>query len=396
MNPTKKYLVALGGIQSGHFGTAEQLLRELVAEAPSAAVHNSLGFVLEVTGRRDQAEAQFRAALALDPTHRDARLNVALRVLGRGDLLQGFALFEHRWVGQTTKWPRWRGEPLAGRTIALYAEMGFGDAIQFARYVPMVAALGARVVLVLDPPLDRLARLFATLPATITAEHELDGWQVDYCAALMDLPQRFGTSLQTIPAAIPYLHGDPAFMADVLAFMPGLRVGLCWAGECRADPVAAALDRRRSMSLETMAPLLEVPGCSFVSLQLGPPADQVRDFPQVRDVAHRLRDWSDTANLVAGLDLVIVVDTAVAHLAGALGRPVWLLSRYDGCWRWLEHRSDSPWYPTMRIFRQPAPGDWCTVIADVASFLSQYAFAPCENELSANENFSCFDAWQFR
>jgi hypothetical protein len=162
--------------------------------------------------------------------------------------------------------------------------------------------------------------------------------------------------------------------------MPGLKVGLVWAGKSRTEqPVAAATDRRRSMRLADLARLFQVPGCTFVSLQLGPPAAQMRSPPfgaALLDVSARISDWADTAGLIMGLDLVIAVDTAVAHLAGALGRPVWLLNRFDSCWRWLLHRDDSPWYPTMRLFRQTSPGDWADVVARVEQALRERAADP--------------------
>jgi hypothetical protein len=183
--------------------------------------------------------------------------------------------------------------------------------------------------------------------------------------------------MATIPASVPYLHADPLPWADFLADQPGLKVGLVWAGKSRAaQPHAVAIDKRRSMPLTDMMPLLSVPGCSFVSLQLGPPASQLRALPggvQLHDVSSRLNDWTDTAGLIAGLDLVITVDTAVAHLAGALGKPVWMLNRFDSCWRWSLGRDDTPWYPTMRQFRQTSRGDWLGVIERVRDALERRA-----------------------
>jgi glycosyl transferase family 9 (putative heptosyltransferase) len=197
----------------------------------------------------------------------------------------------------------------------------------------------------------------------------------DYHCPLLSLPLAFGTIMQTIPAAVPYLSGDPTPWADFLAGLPGLKVGLVWAGKSRtAQPHAVAIDKRRSMRLTDMAPLLRVPGCSFVSLQCGPPASQmhaVTDAKALHDVAGQIEDWADTAGLISGLDLVISVDTAVAHLAGALGRPVWMLNRFDSCWRWLMGRDDTPWYPTMRLFRQTSRGDWARVLERVERALEE-------------------------
>jgi hypothetical protein len=184
----------------------------------------------------------------------------------------------------------------------------------------------------------------------------------------------FGTTETNIPARVPYLEADLDAMVGFEAALGetrGLRVGLVWAGERRAgQPRAAAIDRRRSMSLADMAPLGDVPGCVFVSLQLGPPAKQLAEAPfPLLDLTDRLTDFAATAALIEVLDLVITVDTAVAHVAGALGKPVWLLNRFDGCWRWPRDRDDSAWYPTLRQFRQSIPGDWGEVMRRVAAAL---------------------------
>ena len=199
----------------------------------------------------------------------------------------------------------------------------------------------------------------------------------DLHCPLMSLPLAFETSVETIPGGVPYLAADPAAVAAWDALLParrdaaGPRVGLVWAGGARPhQPRAAAIDRRRSVRLADMAPLGAVPGAVFVSLQVGPPAKQAETSPfPLIDVTDRLTDFADTAALIETLDLVIAVDTAVAHLAAAQGKPVWLLSRFDSCWRWFKDRNDSPWYPTLRLFRQTAPGDWAGVIARVAEAL---------------------------
>jgi hypothetical protein len=199
----------------------------------------------------------------------------------------------------------------------------------------------------------------------------------DYHCPLLSLPFAFGTNLQTIPAPASYLRGDPSQWAGILDALPGLKIGLVWAGKSRtAQPHAVAIDKRRSMRLADMAPLLFIPGCSFVSLQLGPPAAQMQTLPEgavLLDVSGRMHDWADTADLIRGLDLVIAVDTAVAHLAAALGRPVWMLNRFDSCWRWFLDRDDTPWYPSMRQFRQTARGDWAGVIERVQQALTERA-----------------------
>ena len=223
-----------------------------------------------------------------------------------------------------------------------------------------------------------LARLLASLKGG--AEIVVTGDPLppfDVHCPLMSLPLALGTTLETIPATVPYLAADAprvAFWRQRLAALPGRPVGLVWAGAPRRHhPDAHAIDRRRSMRLEHLAPLAAVPGVSFVSLQKGDAAAQAR-LPgvglQLHDFTTELNDFADTAALVAALDLVIAVDTAVAHLAGALGKPVWILNRFDAAWRWLLGREDSPWYPTARLFRQPAPGDWDGVVGEVRESLA--------------------------
>lgn len=366
---------------AGQPAEAEALFRQaLRLGVDPVRAKGNLALALLDQARPEDAAAHGRDALAMDPGSASARVNHALALLTLGRLEEAWPDYEARWSVTTmadplpvTGRPRWSGQPLDGQTVLVYAEQGFGDVIQFCRYVPMLAAAGGRVVLVVPRALRRLMR---GLDGVATLLTEADGPlpHFDYHCPLMGLPLGFGTTLATVPGAVPYLRADPRDWRDVLDGMAGLKVGLVWAGKARtAQPQAVAIDRRRSMRLATLAPLLDVAGCAFVSLQLGPPAGQAAGQPGLRDVAGRLDDWADTAGLIAGLDLVIAVDTAVAHLAGALGRPVWLLNRYDSCWRWMLDRPDSPWYPSMRIFRQRRPGDWDEVIARVRAALADLA-----------------------
>ena len=253
--------------------------------------------------------------------------------------------------------------------LVIFADDVYGDSLQFVRYVPMVLARGAHVTLFVPSPLLRLLR--ASLPGIEVVDRLLETAAFDFQVPMRSLPGLFGTTLQTIPASTPYLLADPAAAAAWsrrLAAMPERKVGLVWAG-ARGRP----FDARRSLTLARLAPLAAVAGIQFISLQIGESAEVARasrDGFRLVDWTGEIRDFADTAALVASLDLVITVDTAMAHLAGALGRPVWILSRYDGCWRWLLNRQDSPWYPTARLFHQPAMGAWEPVIADVARALS--------------------------
>jgi hypothetical protein len=345
-----------------------------------ARVKTNLALAMMEQGRPQDAEAHCRAALALSPTYAEAHANRALALLLMGRLDEGWSEYESRWVVETMGQPlpplpkpRWTGQALNGETVLLYAEQGFGDVLQFCRYAPMVAAAGGRVVLVVPKPLQRLMRTLDGVAQVLSEEAETLP-DFDYHCPLMSLPFAFKTTLETVPSPRSYLRADPSSWDSFLETLPGLKVGLVWAGKSRTEqPHAVAIDKRRSMRLADMAPLLTVPGCSFVSLQLGPPARQMAGHDALIDVSERLTEWNDTAELIAGLDLVIAVDTAVVHLAGALGRPVWMLNRFDTCWRWLQEREDTPWYPTMRLFRQTTKGDWAAVVQRVRDALVDLA-----------------------
>ncbi|WP_428484230.1 tetratricopeptide repeat protein [Rhodopila sp.] len=355
---------------------AEGLFRcALALGVDPARANSNLSLALMEQVRPEEAETCCREALDMRPDYPEARANLALALLMMGRLEEGWQAYESRWHVEamaapppTLPRPRWTGQALNGETVLLYAEQGFGDTLQFCRYASMVAAAGGRVVLVVPKP---LGRLMTTLEGVAQVLSEDDAFvpPFDYHCPLLSLPFAFGTTMETIPAATPYLHADPSVWAEALGALPGLKVGLVWAGKSRIEqPHAVAIDRRRSMRLVDMAPLFAVAGVSFVSLQLGPPAGQMRRPPGeivLHDFSDRLGDWADTADLIAGLDLVIAVDTAVVHLAGALGKPVWMLNRFDSCWRWFIGRDDTPWYPTMRLFRQTRRGDWAGVIERV-------------------------------
>ena len=357
--------------------------RAIALQPTLADAHNNRGVALFTLRRTGEARASYERALALEPEAPEPHINSALARLLAGDLAAGFEEYRWRWraAGAQRYRPRiacpdWEGEPLAGKRLLVFAEQGFGDTLQFVRFVPRLAALGAKVTLLVEPPLRRL--LSASLRGVEVADRLPANAIFDAQAAMLCLPRLTGVTAATIPAATPYLAVDPAAAAawaSRLAGLPGRKVGLVWAGAARRDhPANAAIDARRSLRLAQLAPLAAAADSSFVSLQIGEPAAEALDPPQglrLVDWTAQIGDFADTAALVAGLDLVITVDTSVAHLAGALGRPVWILSRFDGCWRWLEHRDDSPWYPSARLFRQPAPGAWDPVIASVAADLSR-------------------------
>jgi Flp pilus assembly protein TadD len=369
----------------GRVVEAERHAREATRLSPGDAAllehHGAALFALRQTA---QAESVLNAALALDPGRAQAETTLGVTLLIAGRLEQGWRRYEARWrtperSAPTPAFaaPRWSGEPLAGRTLLLHAEQGLGDTLQFCRYAALTGD-GGRVILQVQPA---LVRLMASLPGEreVIAQGQPPP-AFDLQCPLLSLPGVFGTTLETIPAQVPYLAPDPA-AADAwrrrLAALPGLKVGLVWAGNPRkGNAMMAAADMRRSLALSRLAPLATVAGVSFVSLQKGEAASQAASPPPgmaLYDVTGELDDFADTAALVEALDLVISVDTSVVHLAGALGKPTWLLNRYDTCWRWLHDRDDSPWYPTLRQFRQPEPGDWERVIACVREALENLA-----------------------
>jgi hypothetical protein len=318
-------------------------------------------------------EALMSAARALveKPDCAEARFVAGVTRLTLGDFAAGWRGYEARWgVGglalqrRDFTAPQWRGaEPISGKTILLHAEQGFGDAIQFLRYAPLVAARGAHVVLEVRRDLMRLA---ASLPGIATLVAHGDALpSFDYHCPLLSLPLAFATDEATIPTDIPYLRPVDDEVAAWRARLPQRRplIGVCWSGERTYDN-----DLNRSTTLATLAPLLDVTGAQFVSLQR-----DVREVDamllarrsDVVSIGPQFTDFADTAAAIAALDLVISVDTAVAHLAGALGKPLFLLLPFAADFRWLRERSDSPWYPTARLFRQPRFGDWAAVVEAV-------------------------------
>jgi Flp pilus assembly protein TadD len=366
----------------GRFEEAEASVRTALRLQPEHAyAHFNLGNILCHLGRTSEAEASYRAALRLQPESPGWRTALGLALLLAGQFEEGWKEYEWFWqtgpmvkLGSHLGVPFWNGETIGDRVILLVAAAaGHGDTLQFCRYVPQVAACARMTILAVQPALVRLLSRLPGVGEIITEDGRPSSF--DLWCPLMSLPHAVGTALETIPATTPYLTADPLDVADWrerLAGLAGLRVGVCWAGG-RSDVV---VDRRRSITLDTLVPLGEVSGVQFISLQKGPPAAQVACPPQgmeLYDFTEDLHDFADAAALIDNLDLVISVDTAVAHLAGALGKPVWLLNRFDACWRWLLDRDDSPWYPTLRQFRQPTPGDWPSVISRVQGALQRLA-----------------------
>jgi tetratricopeptide (TPR) repeat protein len=361
--------------QLGQPDEGEALLRRAVELRPSyARAHCNLGKVLREQGRLVAAVECFHAALRHVPDLAEAHLHLANVMLLEGRMPEGWAEFEWRLRLPGTPPPPfgvpvWHGEPLGGRTLLLHASEGNGDTLHFCRYVPLLASVG-RIVLRVPRPLQRLLRGLAD-GITVVADGDPPPVFDLYCD-LLSLPHIFGTTLETLPAQSPYLHADPdhiGFRRHRLGALPDVRVGLVWAG----NPAYSA-DRQRSIEPDRLALLGNVPGISFVSLQV--PGVRLPAGLEIHDPTPALGDFADTAALIGALDLVIGVDTAVVHLAGALGKPVWLLNRFDTDWRWMRDRSDSPWYPSLRQFRQPSPGDWDSVLQAVCEALHDVPHRP--------------------
>lgn len=356
---------------------AEASLRQALDFAPDWALawHN-LGYCLYRQRRNDEAIAAYRQALVLAPELPGAWWSLSLALLLKGEFSEGWRLYEWRLRGgshrlsndQAISSPAWTGSPIIGKTILLRAEQGFGDSLQFVRYAPLLRQQGAQVLLALP---EALLRLADSLPGVTvqSLQHPAAG---DCHSLLMSLPYCCRTQLDTIPASVPYLRAPAAAVArwrSRLAELSGLRIGLVWSGDPRkGDLTSYQVDRRRSIPPAMLAGLAEVAGVHWISLQKGEGGRVQPDLPLL-DFTAELSDFADTAALIQALDLVLTVDTSVAHLAGAVGAPVWMLSRHDACWRWLQDRQDSPWYPTMRIFTQPQPGDWRSVMDQVESAL---------------------------
>ena len=334
----------------------------------------------------DEALTEHRRAVARDPHHAGARYNLALTELRMGEWLTGWRNYEARWrFGEVNRIPprynvpRWAGEPLDGKSILLHAEQGLGDTMQFCRYAPLVVARGGRVILEVQPA---VARLVISLAAVHSGAIEVivrgeTRPEFELECPLMSLPACFHTTVETAPWFGPYLGAEveeaerrnSELFAHFGTESRPLRIGISWAGNPRYKA-----DTQRSMPLAYFFPLLRaLPDAEFISLQKGEAAEQLHDVPRdlhIYDGSSRDRDFASTAALAANLDLILTTDTAVAHLAGAMGLRVWLLLAHRADWRWMENRTDSPWYPTMLLLRQSSLGDWTSLLNDAVTNIS--------------------------
>jgi tetratricopeptide (TPR) repeat protein len=367
------------------FEEAVAVFERAEALGSRAAASNRGNSLLDL-GQMEKAMKAHEAAVECDPASAGAKYNLALTQLRLGEWKEGWAGYEERWKFREVhrrprrfKQPRWNGEELHGARVLLHAEQGLGDTIQFCRYAALVAARGGVPVLEVQPAAERLMRSLAVERAGLaeTAVIDADGLTFDYECPLMSLPAVFGTTVETVPWAGAYLGADeelvrekgkqfPSIRAEG---RPGLRVGIAWAGNPKYKADAA-----RSMRLGRLTPLLRAVDANWISLQKGEAVEQLAGLPDgvwVLDGSSGERDLAETAALMATLDLVITTDTCIAHLAGAMGKPVWILLPHLSDWRWMEVSERTPWYPTARLFRQKEAGDWAEVVGRVINALRE-------------------------
>lgn len=316
------------------------------------------------------AHHELAEALRLDPDSAKAKFNRGYCLLAMGVMEEGWKGYESRWhvnnpemiEFQTSK-PRWDGSEFPGKTVLICGEQGFGDSIMFIRYAKLIKERGGRVHWYGHAPLNDLFVGVEGIDKIWTERPTED--QYDFWLHLLSAPMLFKTRLNTIPAEVPYIRTAPHFtvlhkMLDAEKMLPHRRIGLCWAGS-----PAHGKDRHRSFPPETFQPLIDAfPGCGFYSLQCGPRENEVERLKGVTDLRPFVKSWSDTAQLLQQLDLLISCDTALVHLAGALARPVWMLAPFSPDWRWMLERTDSPWYPTMRLFRQDQRKDYAALVRE--------------------------------
>jgi Tfp pilus assembly protein PilF len=365
----------------GDFDAAIAHYERAIALKPDyAKVFNNWGNIFRDRGELQEAVQYYNQATAIEPNFAEAHWNKALTLLLNGDLQTGFAEYEWRWQVKLPTFqpmralpqPRWDGSPLNGKTIFLHAEQGMGDMIQFVRYVPLVAQRGGRIILECHAPLIHLFQGLPDVAAIVSYGSTPPAFDVH--APLMSLPHILGTTLETVPTNVPYLQ-VPSSLSSHLSFLThhpslkigSLKIGIVWEGNPQ-NPY----NRTRACPLDYLLPLVDRPNVALYSLQKESSSadlERLQAHPHIHDLREHLHDFVDTAVIMQQLDLVIAVDTSAAHLAGALGKPVWLLLPFAPDWRWILAREDSIWYPTMRIFREPSYGDWAGAIEQIQEAL---------------------------
>ena len=368
------------------FAEAEVAYEHAIALDPGSPVGwSNLGVLYACMKRETEAEQCYRKALSLNDSYRTARFNFSYLLLRQGRFEEGWECLEARnWytaLAAQLACPRWQGEAVAGKSILIVYEAGHGDVIQFCRYADVLKEQGAAsITMICHPPLKALLEEMESVNSVISFDEKMSASGWDFWTPLLSIPYHCKTNIDSIPAKIPYLAAPRNLVEKWAALLPknGIRIGLVWKGSTQFEN-----DADRSLpSLDVLAPLGSVADVSFISLQKGAGEDEAMQPPDGLHLSHigsQLSDFADTAAAVMNLDLVICVDTAVAHLAGALGKPCWvLLPYYKTDWRWLTDREDTPWYPgIMRLFRQPAMGDWGSVVAEVVAALEQWKKTGC-------------------
>jgi tetratricopeptide (TPR) repeat protein len=366
------------------FGEAIEACRKAIALQPDyVQAHYNLGMSLSRDGHPAEGLAAFRRAVAFDPNLAEAHFGLAQALLQQGAFEEGWAEYEWRWRLPEHSWirdirgiaekPRWSGEDLAGKTILIHAEQGLGDTLQFVRYVPRVVARAGHVVLMVQGPLKHLLRTIEGV--TLVGLDEAPP-AFDFHCPLLSVPRMFGTNAATIPGDVPYLSAEPEACARWRARLgnEGIRIGIAWQGKPGVN-----IDKGRSIPLAAFAPLARVPGVRLISLQKNVGLEQLGNLPagmRVETLGAEFDNgpaaFRDTSAVMMNLDLVVTSDTSVAHIAGALARPTWLALKASPEWRWGLATASSPWYPTMRLFRQATAGDWTSVFARMAGELAQF------------------------
>ena len=377
-HPIALHLLGVIALQMGKNDKAVNLIeRALDVEPDLAEAHNNIGIALRELGRLEEARMRFCTALKLKTDYAEAHYNLGMLQLLEGDFARGWVNYawrrkipKYHFQKNDYKKPFWDGSRLKGRTIFVYPEQGLGDSIQFVRYLPTLASLGARVLLGVP---SELLRLFQNMKSPIEIIKPNDPIpEFDYHTSLLDLPRLLNTSLETIPSYKSYLRAPSDLTniwADRLGPRTAFRLGIVWAGNPKHKH-----DRDRSIEATLMRPLVEITGISIFSLQVGRGGEASEIFgDKVVDIAPILNDFADTAAALSNLDLIVTVDTAVAHLAGALGCRTRTLLPFIPDWRWLLERNDSPWYPSMQLLRQPQRNDWQTILDQVHTELTTIA-----------------------
>ncbi|MHC4482555.1 MAG: tetratricopeptide repeat protein [Planctomycetota bacterium] len=365
-------------MQGRYAEAVESCARTIRLKPDYAEAYNTMASALQMQGRHAEAIENYRQTLRLKPDYAAAHINLGMALLLSGKFAEGWNEYEWRWKTNSNtatyprhyEMPRWDGSPSVDKRLFIQCEQGLGDNLQFVRYLPMVKARGGTVIFEVRKSLLGLLRGLPGVDELVEASFDVKpAVKFDFYASLLDLPRIFGTTLGTIPADVPYIRADPAKSEHWRSKLagPDFKVGIVWAGKPTHKN-----DLNRSSVLKYFAPLAGIPGVQLYGLQKGHAARQVEklsDKMTVTNLAEQFDDFADTAAVIDNLDLVVSVDTAALHLAGAMGKPVWTLLPFTPDWRWMLDRQDSPWYPTMKLFRQRRPGDWDDVFHRVAEKL---------------------------